>query len=110
MEITTHIHEERCVLELNGRLDANWSEHVGQAIETAIRSGQHHIDLDFGKIHYVSSAGLRILIKYFKQLKSARGSLRIVRPTDGIPSYEYEPNRLTLVLSEAGQIVDAAWD
>ena len=71
MEITTHIHEERCVLELNGRLDANWSE----------RSGQHHIDLDFGKIHYVSSAGLRILIKYFKQLKSARGSLRIVRPT-----------------------------
>lgn len=81
MEITTHIHEDRCVLELNGRLDANWSEHVGQAIETAIRSGQHHLDLDFGKIHYVSSAGLRILIKYFKQLKSARGSLRIVRPT-----------------------------
>jgi hypothetical protein len=36
--------------------------------------------------------------------------LRIIRPTDGIPSYEYEPNRLTLVLSEAGQIVDAAWD
>jgi hypothetical protein len=36
--------------------------------------------------------------------------LRIIRPTDGIPSYAYEPNRLTLVLSEAGQIVDAAWD
>ena len=36
--------------------------------------------------------------------------LRIIRPDDGIPSYEYEPNRLTLVLSEAGQIVDAAWD
>jgi len=36
--------------------------------------------------------------------------LRIIRPTDGIPSYQYEPNRLTLVLSEAGQIVDAAWD
>ena len=33
-----------------------------------------------------------------------------VRPADGIPSYEYEPNRLTLVLSETGQIVDAAWD
>jgi hypothetical protein len=36
--------------------------------------------------------------------------LRIICPTDGIPSYQYEPNRLTLVLSEAGQIVDAAWD
>ena len=36
--------------------------------------------------------------------------LRIIRPTDGIPSYEYDPNRMTLVLSETGQIVDAAWD
>ena len=36
--------------------------------------------------------------------------LRIIRPADGIPSYQYEPNRLTLVLSETGQIVDAAWD
>lgn len=36
--------------------------------------------------------------------------LRVIRPTDGIPSYEYDPNRLTLLLSETGQIVDAAWD
>ena len=36
--------------------------------------------------------------------------LRVIRPTDGIPSYEYEPNRLTLVISETGQIIDAAWD
>jgi len=36
--------------------------------------------------------------------------LRVIRPNDGIPSYEYDPNRLTLVLSESGQIVDAAWD
>lgn len=36
--------------------------------------------------------------------------LRIIRPNDGIPNYEYDPNRLTLLLSETGQIVDAAWD
>lgn len=36
--------------------------------------------------------------------------LRIIRPNDGIPSYEYDPNRLTLLLSDTGQIVDAAWD
>jgi hypothetical protein len=37
-------------------------------------------------------------------------TLRIIRPTDGIPSYASDPNRLTLVLSEDGRIVDAAWD
>lgn len=36
--------------------------------------------------------------------------LRVIRPNDGIPSYEYDPNRLSLLLSETGQIVDAAWD
>ena len=82
MEITTHPLGERCTLVLNGRLDANWSDHVGQAIEAAIRSGQHHLELDFQEVRYVSSAGLRVLIKYFKQLRSARGSLRVVRPTD----------------------------
>jgi hypothetical protein len=37
-------------------------------------------------------------------------TLRIIKPTDGIPSYAFEPNRLTLLLSEDGRIVDAAWD
>jgi hypothetical protein len=36
--------------------------------------------------------------------------LRVIKPTDGIPSYIYDPNRLTLVLSEDGRIVDGAWD
>ena len=36
--------------------------------------------------------------------------LRIIKPTDGISSYTLEPNRLTLLLSEDGRIVDGAWD
>lgn len=36
--------------------------------------------------------------------------LRIIRPNDGIPNYEFYPNRLTLLLSDTGQIVDGAWD
>ena len=37
-------------------------------------------------------------------------ALRIIKPTDGIPSYTPDPNRLNLVLSEDGRIVDAGWD
>jgi hypothetical protein len=37
-------------------------------------------------------------------------NVRVIKPTDGIPSYAFDPNRLTLVLSEDGRIVDAAWD
>jgi hypothetical protein len=37
-------------------------------------------------------------------------TLRVIKPTDGIPSYAFDPNRLTLVLTEDGRIADAAWD
>ena len=36
--------------------------------------------------------------------------VRVIKPTDGLPSYAFDPNRLTLVLSEDNRIVDAAWD
>lgn len=37
-------------------------------------------------------------------------TLRIIKPNDGIASYALDPNRLTLLLSEDGRIVDGAWD
>ena len=36
--------------------------------------------------------------------------LRVIKPDDGVPNYSFDPNQLTLVLSEDGRIVDAAWD
>jgi hypothetical protein len=37
-------------------------------------------------------------------------TLRIIKPSDGIASYALDPNRLTLLLSDDGRIIDAAWD
>src|SRR5262245_52370994 len=86
MEITQQAREGRLELQLNGRFDANWADHVGKAIESAIRAGQHHIDLDLAQVTYVSSAGIRVLVKYLKQLNSVRGALRVVRTTDAVLS------------------------
>ena len=84
MEITPLAREGRHELQLKGRLDANWAEHVGSAIETAVRAGQHYIDLEFAQVDYISSAGIRILLKYHKQLLTARGALRVVKPTASV--------------------------
>jgi len=84
MEITVQSRADRYELQLQGRLDANWSEHVGQAIETAIRAGYHQLDLDFAQVDYISSAGIRVLLKYYKQLKAARGTLRVMQPTAAV--------------------------
>jgi anti-anti-sigma factor len=71
-------------LQLKGRLDANWAEHVSNAIEAAIRAGQHQIDLEFSQVDYISSAGIRVLLKYHKQLKAVRGKMRVVQPTESV--------------------------
>jgi anti-anti-sigma factor len=86
MEIFQQSREGRLEMRLKGRFDANWADHVGNTIESAIRAGQHHIDLDMAGVDYISSAGLRILVKYFRQLNSVKGALRIVRATDFVLS------------------------
>jgi anti-anti-sigma factor len=86
MEIIQKNLEGWLELQLIGRLDANWSDHVGNAIESAVRAGQHHIDLDLAQVNYVSSAGIRMLVKHYKRLKAARGALRIVRIADAVLS------------------------
>src|SRR6266436_5954363 len=86
MEVTQQPRDGRLELQLKGRLDANWADHVGSAIETAIRAGQHQIDLDLAQVDYISSAGIRVLMKYLKQLNSVRGTLRVVRTTDAVLS------------------------
>jgi anti-anti-sigma factor len=84
MVITVQSQTDRHELKLQGRLDANWADLVAQAIETAIRAGHHEVDLDFAEVNYISSAGIRVLLKYCRQLKAARGSLRVVRPTEAV--------------------------
>jgi anti-anti-sigma factor len=84
MEITTQSQSDGHELRLNGRLDANWADLVDQTIEAAIRSGHHQVTLEFSQVSYVSSAGIRVLLKHYKQLKAAKGHLRVVRPTDSV--------------------------
>lgn len=84
MVITTQTLDSRQVLQLEGRFDANWAEQVAKAIDSAIGAGHHQLDLDFAQVNYISSAGIRVLLKYYKQLKAARGTLRVLRPPEAV--------------------------
>jgi len=86
MQITHHTHPDYLELELCGRLDANWAEHVSGVLDTAVRTGSHHIQLNLTRVDYLSSAGIRVLLKHYKQLKSVNGLLRIVQPSQGVLS------------------------
>ena len=68
-------------LKIKGRLDAQWADHLGRTLEDIIRQGRHYISLDASGIDYISSAGIRVLLIYFRRLKGIGGRLAVVDPS-----------------------------
>ena len=75
--------EERgeLVLELHGRLDAGACRHLEEALEEALRQGAHRVVLDMEDVPFLSSAGIRTLLLYEKNLRGLGGGLSLRRPS-----------------------------
>jgi len=82
MEITRILHPDEVHLRLNGRMDATWSDTVAGALADCVRSGQHNLVVDMAAVDYVSSAGIRTLVLYARQLRSIQGRFRVINPSD----------------------------
>jgi anti-anti-sigma factor len=82
MEIAQHEDGERTVVEVQGRLDGSWADHLSDRLSEVVRSGKHNIRLDLSRTTFLSSAGIRVLLIYFKQLKSLQGGLEVYQPSE----------------------------
>lgn len=86
MEITRQKSGNLLVLRLAGRLDANWCNHVQNALSAAVRDGEHRIHLNMAEVGYVSSAGLRVLLSVYKQLRAINGLFGVARASPAVRS------------------------
>ncbi len=77
LEIITEERGDEMLLTCSGRLDANRSGHLNDHIEKLVREGHYHIVLDLEGIEYLSSSGIRTLVKQYKNLSSINGWLFI---------------------------------
>jgi len=77
MEITRQIQDGAATLTLRGRLDAAWSNPVADALQKAVRDGFLDVRLDLTAVSYISSAGIRVLLSQWKELRRAQGRLSI---------------------------------
>ncbi len=71
-------------LEVSGRLDAYWADHLGAAIEDSVQAGGHRLRLDMAGVVYMSSAGIRVLLRVRKQLQALGGSFAVVNPSAAV--------------------------
>ena len=59
-----------------GDLDGTWADdHLADRLSEVVRSGKHHVHLDLSRTTFLSSAGIRVLLIYFKRLKALQGGL-----------------------------------
>ena len=66
------------------RLDTNTAPEVEKELEGVIEGGESKVVVDFSKTAYISSAGLRVLLKTAKTLKRKEGALALCNANEQI--------------------------
>lgn len=77
MELTTNKNGSGLTVRLSGELNTLTAPELSALLEKEL-DGVDALMLDFAGCDYVSSAGLRVLLGTFKQLKASGGDMRLV--------------------------------
>jgi len=77
MKLESNTIDSVTVVEMEGNLDTNTSVDAQEHINALIDDGAVKLLVDFAKVDFVSSAGLRVLLATAKRLGGSGGSLRI---------------------------------
>ncbi len=74
------------LLEVSGRVDGYWSKHLDEHLENTLREGYHHVALDLSKVNYMSSLGIRVLVKHAKTFRQINGIFGIAAASEVVDS------------------------
>ena len=75
MELTESEKDGVIIVQPRGRIDTNNAKPFGDRMVEMIRSGSHHVLIDFQHILYISSAGFRSLLIARKLVDELQGKL-----------------------------------
>ena len=82
MTIEKKINGEALTLIVSGRLDTQTAPELEKELDSVL-SGLKELTFDFAKLEYVSSAGLRVILKAQKAM-NAQGSMKLTGVNDSI--------------------------
>jgi anti-sigma B factor antagonist len=77
VEIIEEMQNDINIYRLVGRLDSNTSPRFEEKLFQAILEGAKNKVVDFKDIDYISSAGLRVILKAFKALQREDGRIML---------------------------------
>jgi len=81
MEITSQPVDDFMEVSPKGRLDGYWADHLSAALEEIMRQGHHRIRLNLRDVAYISSMGVRVLVRFYQKLDAMEGAFAISEPS-----------------------------
>jgi len=69
---------------LKGRVNAASADPLLFKLEAALNDGHTNILVNMSRIEYLSSIGIRVILKIFKQAAEKGGSFKIESPSDNV--------------------------
>ncbi len=70
MTISLNKEDNRCVITIDGEIDASSSIELDNAISQSIKQGERKIVVDCAKLKYISSAGLGVFMSYLEDFEN----------------------------------------
>lgn len=80
MKISTERNDDKLIIALEGRIDTMTSPELEEVVNREIE-GISDLTFDFGKVEYISSAGLRVLLASQKMMNK-QGNMKILNVND----------------------------
>ncbi len=84
MEIKTLPGRDHVEMKVKGRLDGYWSDHLAATLEETVRGGSHRIRLDLFAVDYLSSMGVAVLVRFYKELRAIGGNFKVCNPSEQV--------------------------
>ena len=71
---------------VSGRIDGAGANALEMEVLTTIRAGANPIYVNLAEATFLCSAGIRVLMQYWRQMKNSQRTLQVTRPTPEILS------------------------
>lgn len=84
MQITTNISNQNLIISLSGRLDTITSPQLEEEITRNSLDEIETVTLNMRALEYISSAGLRVVLKLHKKMTAQGGQLKLINVNDMI--------------------------
>jgi anti-anti-sigma factor len=71
-------------LVLKGRVNAASADSLLYKLETAVKEGHSNIIVNMSQVEYLSSVGIRVILKIYKQTAEKGCTFKVERPSENV--------------------------